>query len=230
MATLHFLFTDIEGSTRLWEAHPVAMKGALAAHDDQVRKAIETNDGVLFKHTGDGVAAVFGSSADALLAAATAQRALTSTVHADVGQLKVRMAVHSGTAEERDGDYFGPPLNRTARLMSAAHGGQVLASLATEQLTHGLLPDDLALVPLGEHRLKDLARPEQVFQLNIDGISSDFPPLRTPDIVPNNLPVMSTSFVGREQELAEVRARRGCLSRWLQGSARSSTTGSGSSS
>jgi predicted ATPase/class 3 adenylate cyclase len=204
MSTLHFLFTDIEGSTRLWEAHPEAMKGALAAHDDQIRKAIETNDGVLFKHTGDGVASVFGSAADALGAAAAAQRSLEATVHPDIGTLKVRMAVHSGSAEERDGDYFGPPLNRAARLMSAAHGGQVLASLVSERLASATLPDDLSLRPLGEHRLKDLAQPEQVFQLTIEGLASDFPSLSTPDIVPNNLPVMPTSFVGRDQELAEV--------------------------
>jgi predicted ATPase/class 3 adenylate cyclase len=204
MSTLHFLFTDIEGSTRLWEAHPEAMKGALATHDDQIRKAIETNDGVLFKHTGDGVASVFGSAADALGAAAAAQRSLEATVHPDIGTLKVRMAVHSGSAEERDGDYFGPPLNRAARLMSAAHGGQVLASLVSERLASATLPDDLSLRPLGEHRLKDLAQPEQVFQLTIEGLASDFPSLSTPDIVPNNLPVMPTSFVGRDQELAEV--------------------------
>jgi predicted ATPase/class 3 adenylate cyclase len=204
MSTLHFLFSDIEGSTRLWEAHPEAMKGALAAHDDQIRKAIETNDGVLFKHTGDGVAAVFGAAADALQAAAAAQRVFQSTAHPDVGTIKVRMAVHSGSAEERDGDYFGPPLNRAARLMSAAHGGQVLASLVTERLAAAMLTDDLSLRPLGEHRLKDLAQPEQVFQLTIEGLDSEFPSLRTPDIVPNNLPVMPTSFVGRDQELAEV--------------------------
>ncbi len=204
MPTSHFLFSDIEGSTRLWEAHPEAMKGALADHDDLIRKAVETNDGVLFKHTGDGVAAVFGSAADALLAAAAAQRSLAATAHPDVGVMKVRMAVHSGSAEERDGDYYGPPLNRVARLMSAAHGGQVLASLVTERLASAMLPDDLSLLPLGEHRLKDLAQPEQVFQLTIEGLEADFPSLRTPDIVPNNLPVMPTSFVGRDQELAEV--------------------------
>lgn len=204
MATLHFLLTDIEGSTRLWEAHPAAMRQALADHDDLVRKAVETNDGVLFKHTGDGVAAVFGSAADALGAAAAAQRALATTAHPDVGHLKVRMAVHSGSAEERDGDYYGPPLNRTARLMAAAHGGQVLTSLVTERLASSTLPSGLSLQPLGEHRLRDLAQPEPVFQLTIEGLPAEFPRLRTPDVVPNNLPVMPTSFVGRNQELAEV--------------------------
>jgi len=204
VATLHFLFSDIEGSAHLWEAHAEAMNAALATHDDQIRKAIESNDGVLFKHTGDGVVAVFDAASDALVAAAAAQRALASTVNPDVGSLKVRMAVHSGSAEERDGDFFGPPLNRAARLMAAAHGGQVLSSLVSERLASSMLPDDLSLRDLGEHRLRDLAQPETVFQLVGDGLSPSFPPLRTPDLVPNNLPVMATSFVGRHQEHVEV--------------------------
>jgi predicted ATPase/class 3 adenylate cyclase len=198
------LFTDIEGSTRLWEMHPDAMRAALAVHDDQVRKAVEVNDGVLFKHTGDGILAVFGSAADAATAAAAAQRAFAATAHPDVGALKVRMSVHSGPAEERDGDYFGQPLNRAARLMAAAHGCQVLVSLVSERLAAAMLPDGVTLRPLGRHRLKDLTEPEEVFQLCIEGLSADFPPLRTPDIVPNNLPVMPTTFVGRDEELAEV--------------------------
>ncbi len=204
MATLHFLFSDIEGSTRLWEAHPEAMKTALARHDDQMLKAVVTHDGVLFKNTGDGAAAVFDSADAALVAAAEAQRALGATVHPEVGVLKVRMAVHSGTAEERDSDYFGPPLSRVARLMAAAHGGQVLASLVAERLASSLLPKDLALRNLGEHRLRDMARREAVFQLIGEGLVADFPPLRTPDEMPNNLPVMPTSFVGRDQELVEI--------------------------
>jgi len=204
VATLTFLFTDIEGSTRLWEAHPEAMRSALVTHDELITKAVETHEGRVFKHTGDGVAAVFGRAADGLAAAADAQRAMLATPHPDVGVLRIRAAVHSGEADERDGDFFGQPLNRVSRLLSAAHGSQVLVSLVTEQLCGANLPPGLSLVDLGEHRLRDLARPERVFQLTAADLPSDFPTLVTPDLVPNNLPTLTTSFVGRDQELAEI--------------------------
>ncbi|MGH8946795.1 MAG: adenylate/guanylate cyclase domain-containing protein [Acidimicrobiia bacterium] len=204
MGAVTFLFTDIEGSTRLWDRHPEAMRQALAAHDELVRKGVESQGGRIFKHTGDGVAAAFASAADALKASVEIQRRMTETAHPDIGVLTLRMAVHTGEAEERDGDYFGPPLNRTARLLSVAHGGQILVGHVTEQLAVGSLGEGVSLADLGEHRLQDLARVERIFQLKVAGLAGDFPPLRTPDIVPNNLPTLATSFVGRAQELAEV--------------------------
>ena len=188
----------------MWDAHPEAMRSALATHDELLNKAVETHDGRIFKHTGDGIAAAFAVASDAIYAAADAQRAMAAAGHPDVGVLRIRAAVHSGEAEERDDDFFGPPLNRVARLLSAAHGGQVLVSLVTERLSGTSLREDLSLVDLGEHRLRDLTQPERVFQLTGADLVSDFPDLLTPDIVPNNLPTMTTSFVGRDQELAEV--------------------------
>jgi predicted ATPase/class 3 adenylate cyclase len=196
MATTTFLFTDIEGSTRLWEAHPEAMQDALAAHDAATTKAVEAHGGRVFKHMGDGAIAVFGSAGDAIDAATELQAALAATTHPDVGTLKVRMGIHSGEVEERDGDYFGPTLNRTARLMATGHGGQVLVSLVAAHLA-GERQD---LIDLGEHRLRDLGTPERIHQVG-DG---DFPPLRTLDRAPNNLPVFPTSFVGRQQEFEEL--------------------------
>jgi predicted ATPase len=193
-----FLFTDIEGSTRRWEADPDGMRAALAAHDAALRAAIEDNDGWLFKHTGDGVCAAFASARAAVEAAVTAQRTL---------RLPVRMGLATGEASERDGDYFGTVLNRAARIMGAGHGGQVLV----EVLTAGLV-DQLELVDLGEHRLRDLSGTTRLFQVQATGLRSDFPPLRTIDTVPGNLPVQTTSFVGRELEVHElvdlVRAHR----------------------
>jgi predicted ATPase/class 3 adenylate cyclase len=205
MPALTFLFTDIEGSTRLWDLHPQAMKKALSDHDEAIRKIVDAHGGKVFKHTGDGALAVFGSAADGLASAADLARRLTDQVHPDVGALKVRIAVHTGEAEERDDDYFGPALNRTSRLLSVAHGGQVLVSLVTERMAGGEAGEGIAFLDLGEHRLRDLARSERIFQMAIEGVSSDFPPLRTPDMVPNNLPTLATSFVGRDQELEEVK-------------------------
>lgn len=180
------------------------MRQALETHDELIRKEVEADHGTVFKHTGDGALAAFGSAVDALNAAAGIQNRMNETTHPDVGVLRLRMAVHTGEVDERDGDYFGPPLNRTARLMSVAHGGQVLVSLVTERLAGSGLDESLRLRPLGEYRLRDLARLEEVFQLDIDGLPRDFPPLATPDLVPNNLPTQPTSFVGRDQDLAEV--------------------------
>lgn len=203
MATSTFLFTDIEGSTRLWETHTDAMRAALAKHDETLVTAIAAHDGKIFKHTGDGVLAVFASASDALAAAGEAQQAIASCTHPDVGVLEVRMAVNTGDAHARDGDFFGPALNRASRLLALAHGGQILVGLVTERLAGGRL-DSLRLVDLGEHRLRDLARPERIFQLAGPDLPSDFPPLTTLDDIPNNLPTIATSFIGRDQELAEV--------------------------
>ncbi len=202
MGTFTLLFTDIEGSTRLWDTHPEAMRAALAIHDELLRKVVDAAGGRIFKHTGDGSVSVFSVASDALVAAAEIQRRLGEMTFADIGELRVRMGIHTGEVEERDGDFFGPPLNRTARLMSAAHGGQVLVSLVTERMAGSVA--GIALKDLGEHRLRDLAKPERIFQLVADGIASNFPELRSPDLVPNNLPTLATSFVGRDQELAEA--------------------------
>jgi len=203
-----FLFTDIEGSTRLWEEHPDVMRLVLARHDAQLRAAIETNGGVVFKTVGDAFCAAFHTPREAVEAALAAQRNLRSAQGSAVHQqlpLKVRMAIHTGTAEVRDRDYFGPPLNRVARLLAAAHGGQVLLSLAAQELVRDDVPPTVGTRNLGQHRLRDLQRPEHVFQLTHPELPTEFPALRSLDLLPNNLPQQVTSFVGREKELKDVK-------------------------
>jgi predicted ATPase len=185
-----FLFTDIEGSTRLWEADEGAMRVALAAHDAVLQESVESWGGWLFKHTGDGVCAVFGSARAAVDAAVDAQRRLG---------LPVRMGVGTGEAELRGEDYFGPALNRASRVMTAGHGGQILVGASTASLVDGI-----ELVDLGEHTLRDLSGRHRLFQVRADGIRSQFPPLRTLDATPGNLPLQPTSFVGRMAEIDEL--------------------------
>jgi predicted ATPase/class 3 adenylate cyclase len=199
--TVTFLFTDIEGSTKLWERYPDAMKAALARHDEILRAAIETHGGYVFKTVGDAFCAAFSTAPDALEATLSAQRALSAEAWGETGPLKVRSALHTGAAEERGGDYFGPPLNRIARLLSAGHGGQILLSLATQELARDHLPEGVGLRDMGEHRLKDLARPEHVFQLVAPDLPADFVPLKTLDTHPNNLPAQLTPLIGREKEV-----------------------------
>ena len=169
--TVTFLFTDIEGSTERWQRDGESMAEALAAHDELIRSAVARHGGVVFKHTGDGMCVVFGSAPEAVAAA--------TEVQSDVG-LPVRMGLHTGEAEARDGDYFGPTLNRAALVMDAGHGGQVLVSAATAGLLSGR-----DLVDLGEHQLKGLEQPERIFQVG----SGAFPALRTPRPMVGNLPV-----------------------------------------
>src|SRR5919112_4069983 len=183
------------------------MQAALARHDELLRWAIEERNGYVFKTVGDAFCAAFPTGPDALEAALETQRRVFSSEWEHIGPLRVRMALHTGAAEERDGDYFGPPLNRVARLMSAAHGGQVLLSLPTQELVRDQLPKGTSLRYLGEHRLKDLFRPERVFQLLAPELPSEFPPLRTLNAYPNNLPLQPTPLVGREREVAEIRER-----------------------
>ena len=199
-----FLFTDVQGSTSLWEREPKAMSEALSRHDEILRKAIEANNGHVFKTVGDAFHATFSAAPDALEAALEAQRALLGEVWDLPTPLRVRMALHTGPAEERDGDYFGPSLNRVARLLSAGHGGQILLSLATRESVQEGLPAESGLRDLGERRLKDLSSPERVFQITAPGLRSEFPPLKTLDIRRNNLPAQPTPLVGRERELEEV--------------------------
>src|SRR5262245_15056633 len=160
--TVTFLFTDIAGSTILWERYPQAMRAALARHDTIIRRQIEAHGGTVVKTAGDGFHAAFATGSAALAAALMAQRALASEAWKATGPLWVRMALHSGAAQERDGDYYGTPLNRAARLLAAGHGGQVLLSLATEELVREELPTDVTLRDLGEYRLKDLTHPERI--------------------------------------------------------------------
>lgn len=202
--TVTYLFTDIEGSTQLWGKYPAAMKVALAHHDALVRETIESHGGYVFKTVGDAFCAAFRTAPEALAAALGVQRALHAENWGET-PLRVRMSLHTGNAEERDGDYFGPPLNRVARLLSAGHGGQVLLSAATQELVRDQLPEGASLRDLGERRLKDLDRAERIFQLVVPDWPADFPPLKTLEVFPNNLPVQLTSFVGREKEMAEIK-------------------------
>jgi predicted ATPase/class 3 adenylate cyclase len=194
-----FLFTDVEGSTRLWEGHPDEMRVALEAHDEILRQSIEVTGGFVFSTAGDAFAAAFESPGDAISAAERAQRDLAGHAWPEDVSMRVRMGVHTGVAQQRDDDYFGPTLNRTARLMSAAHGGQTVVSSATRSLVDGV-----ALRDLGEHRLKDLSEPEHVWQLTIDGLAGEFPPLRTLDAVPGNLPTDSATFIGRHDDIGRL--------------------------
>jgi predicted ATPase/class 3 adenylate cyclase len=204
--TITFLFTDIEGSTRLWEEHPEAMREALGRHDALLREAIGAHHGRVFKTVGDQFCAAFATAPEALAAALTGQRALQAERWPGTGPLRVRMALHTGTAEAREGDYLGPPLNRIARLLEAGHGGQILLSLATQELVRDHLPGESSLRDLEEHRLKDLTRPERVFQLlHPDLQANNFPPLRSLAAFTHNLPAQLTSFIGREQAMAEVK-------------------------
>src|SRR5829696_3495023 len=182
--TITFLFTDVEGSTSLWERNPKAMSEALVRHDEILRTAIEAHDGHVFKTVGDAFHAIFSTAPDTLKAALEAQRTLLREEWEETGPLRVRMALHSGVAEERDGDYFGPTLNRVARILVLGHGGQILLSHATHNLVTDDLPPETTLRALGEYQLKDLSRPEQIFQLVSSDLPSDFPPLRAPHTTP----------------------------------------------
>ena len=187
-----FLFTDVEGSTRRWEADAQAMGAALAAHDEVLCKAIEAYDGFLFSHTGDGFVAAFASPMSAVNAAIDAQREL---------QLPVRMGLATGEAELRDGDYFGTVLNRAARVMAAGHGGQILVAESTAGLLSGV-----DLLDLGPRRLRDVPTPVGVFQVRAPGLQTEFPSLRALDTSPGNLRPALTSLIGRESEVAELQA------------------------
>src|SRR5262245_46348762 len=203
--TVTFLFTDLVVSTRLWDTEPTAMRAALARHDELLRQAIESHDGVVVKGRGDGVHAAFATAGSAVLAAVDVQRAMTAEPWAVSEPLRVRVGIHSGVAELRDGDYFGSAVNRAARLEAIAHGGQVVCSQATADLARDGLSDDVELLDLGEHRLRDLSRPERVFQVRAPGIEEAFAALASVPSAQSNLPVQLTSFVGRTAEIARVR-------------------------
>jgi serine/threonine-protein kinase len=170
--TITFLFTDIEGSTQLWEKHPQAMPGALERHNQLLRRAVESHGGFVFKTVGDAFCVAFASASNALAAA------LAAEPWGETGPLRVRMALHTGLAEERGGDYFGPALNRVARVLAAGHGGQILLSNATEQLVRDHLTEGVSLGDLGEHSLKNLTRAEHIYQINLPDMPTQFPTLK----------------------------------------------------
>ncbi len=204
-----FFFTDIEGSTAVWEQYPQQMQGALEIHDRLLTESVTSCGGTVFKHTGDGVCAVFASAPDAVRAAVAVQQAFDDEPWDPLPPLRIRVALHSGPAAHRDGDYFGPTLNRVARLLGVAYGGQITLTQATEALARSDLPEGTSLLDLGTHRLRDLTRPLQVFQLGHADLKVEFPPLRSLDAHPNNLPHRITEFIGRRQELEEVQSLLG---------------------
>ncbi len=202
--TVTFWFTDLEVSTRLWDEEADAMSIALARHDEILRTVVTSHGGYLVKGRGDGIHAAFATADAAVRAAVEAQRALADERWAVSERLRARMGLHTGGAELRDGDYFGSSVNRAARLMAVAHGGQVVCSQATADLTRDAARTDVELVDLGEHRLRDLSRPERVFEVRTPGAHESFPPLRSLDAFPGNLPVQLTSFVGRDDDVSGV--------------------------
>ncbi len=204
-AVTTFLFTDIEGSTRLWEREPERMVHALACHDALARAGVVAHGGTVVKTTGDGLHAAFDDPLAALNAAVQLQQALADPAATHGIALAVRCGLHAGVDARRDGDFYGTAVNRAARIMAAAHGGQVLVSHAVAALVADRLPAGVSLRDLGSVRLRDLARPERVFQLVHPQLRAQFPALRSLEATPNNLPAQLTSFVGRERELVEVR-------------------------
>ncbi|MGH2617146.1 MAG: ATP-binding protein, partial [Thermomicrobiales bacterium] len=205
--TVTFLFTDIEGSTRRWEQDSPAMLTAVERHFSLLDEAIVANHGARFKTIGDAIQAAFPTALDALQATVAAQRALAAADWGALGPITVRMALHTGAATPRDGDYLAPALNRLARLLASAAGGQMVMTEATRNLVRELLPRDIRLRDLGEHSLRDLREAEHVYQIDAEGLPSDFPPLKTVDRPLHNLPADVTAFIGREQEVAEAKHR-----------------------
>jgi predicted ATPase/class 3 adenylate cyclase len=203
--TVSFLFTDIVGSTRLWEKFPAQMGAALARHDALIRASVEARGGHVFKTVGDASCAAFRAPRDSLQAAVDAQRGLAAEDWNAIGSLLVRMGIHVGAAEFRDGDYFGGTLNRVARIESAAHGGQILLSRIAVELLEDEPLDAISFKSLGSHRLRNLDRPEHLYQVVVPDLPDSFPPPRSMEALPNNLPVQTTSFVGREKQLEDVK-------------------------
>lgn len=208
--TVTFLFTDIEGSTRLWEEHREAMQRAFTRQEQIIRDAVVRSNGYAYKMIGDAFQVAFATAPEALAAALYAQRALHAESWGEIGEIRVRMALHTGVTEERDHDYVGPVLNRAARVLSAGFGGQILLTQATADLVQDELSPS-ALRDLGEKRLRDLARAEHIYQVVVGDLPSDFPPLKTLDTFPHNLPAQVTSFVGREREIAETKRLLGAV-------------------
>jgi class 3 adenylate cyclase len=201
--TVTFLFTDIEGSTQLWERFPDQARAALTRHDQIIEAIVGRHGGRIVRPRGEGDSrfAVFSRATDAVAAAAAMQRTLHTESWPTPISLRVRVALHTVEADLRDGDYYGSAVNRCARLRALAYGGQALVSAATQELVSESLPEGVTLRDLGEHRLKDLQRPERIFQVVAPGVPDDFPPLKSLDSMPNNLPV----------QLKEEELRHGAL-------------------
>ncbi len=209
--TLTFLISDIEESTRAWDRNPDAMREALEMHDAILERTISANKGRLVElgREGDSILCVFARPSEAVACALAAQLEFQGAAWPQGTDVHVRIAIHTGEAELRDGHYVGPALYRCARLVATCHGAQTILSGPTHDLVVDSLPDSVTLLDLGVHRLKDLSRPERVFQLMHPGLPSDFPPLRSLDIRLTNLPVELTSFLGREAEISELKQRLG---------------------
>jgi predicted ATPase/class 3 adenylate cyclase len=205
--TVTFLFSDIESSTRLWEQYPDAMRSAVERHDLYLNDAIHSCNGKIVKTTGDGFHAVFEKAVEGVQAALHAQKSMVADGWNELipQALRIRIGLYTGEASVRTGDYYGTAVNRAARLMAAGHGGQTLLSATTASLIKDESLEDALLLDLGQHRLKDLVKPEHIFQLSHPALPSDFPPIYTIDEYPNNLPIQLTSYIGREQELKESR-------------------------
>src|SRR5215217_2649806 len=203
--TVTFLFTEIEGSTTLWERDRAAMQTAVERHLALLDAAITSHHGIHFKTVGDAVQSAFPTAPDAVAAALDAQRTLRSEPWPEgIGPLRVRIAVHTTAATPEGGDYLAPGLNRLARLLAADHGGQILLSLATQDLARDALPPEAGLRDLGEHPLRDLYRPERVFQLLHPDLPANFAAIRTLATRPNNLPLQPTPFLGREDQVEQI--------------------------
>jgi len=202
--TVTFLFTDLEGSTRLWEDDADAMRAAVARHDVLLEEAITRQGGMVFSRMGDGMAAAFASAPQGIAAAVDAQLALSSESWGTIRPLRARMGLHAGEGTVVGGQYDSQPLNRCARLMAVAHGGQVVVSDAVEVLVRGALPPDVGLADLGEHRLRDLAQAMRVFQVTHPRLTDRFPALRSLDAFLGNLPLQVSSLIGRDQEIART--------------------------
>ena len=202
---LTFLFTDLENSTPLWEKYPQDMQQASLRHDILMRAVIKKHSGSVVKTTGDGFHAVFQSPSDGVAAALDGQRRLAAEDWPPViGSLKVRMGLHTGLSQEREGDYYGLQVNLAARIMGLGSGGQILLSEATKNLVEDSLPQGCTLTDLGEHRLKGIASLERIFQLVHPSLDSDFPPLKSLLLFKHNLPRQPSSFIGREEEIMEI--------------------------
>ena len=203
--TVTFLFTDIEGSTFKWDLQPEWMSHAFTRQETILREIAAAHGGYVYKMIGDAFQIAFDTAVSALNAAIHAQQALQTEPWGDYGPLRVRMALHTGMTEEREDDYVGPLLNRLARLLDVSQGGQILLSQATYELVCDFLPEGVGLRDMGVHRLKDLSRPEHIYQVTAPGLPNNFQPIQTLDSFPHNLPLQLTSFVGREREILEVK-------------------------
>ncbi|MDP9024291.1 MAG: AAA family ATPase, partial [Candidatus Eremiobacteraeota bacterium] len=199
-----FLFSDIEGSTERWETKRVEMQSALRIHDEALHALVRAHNGYVFKTIGDQFCVAFQVAADAILAAVAIQKWLAGNDFSAVDGIRVRIAIHAGAADERSGDYFGPAVNRVARLLNAGHGGQILISeIVSEAIALGGL-DSARAIDLGWHRLKGIEQPEHIFQLAADGLGTNFPALQSLTVTANNLPNQTTALIGRDHDLAAI--------------------------